>query len=430
MPPRRVTSIAAHAAPARDAAWRRAEVAALAALLFVLPILEAPKNVLVVVFFAIWLARRFSGGAGATRRLDAAELAALSLLAVAAISTAINRPYPNQLKGIKDVLCYTLLFVFVYRSRFSTGEKALFAHAAVWGVVAGLAWGVADVWRGRHANLELHSVGVVTHSALYVGIVVAIAFWMVVAPLLRHSPGSPRGRAWPLWIIVLLVLLVGLFAMGSRGSVLAIGAAFGALGLLIRDWHVRGTTAAALVTAFVAVLIMPNAFQQSRLVSKVSQLATTHELNKSDRIRFAMWRIAVAQITQGGAPLFGNGPRNFSGIAVDRLHFDRPLAVPVSTLNHAHNWALNTLVEQGVAGLVALVWFLAMVARALAAQWRADQWARWPWSAAVAALIIPIVGGTFGTPWYQEHVWLAMILFGLALAPDGPPDAGRAGAPP
>jgi hypothetical protein len=245
------------------------------------------------------------------------------------------------------VLCYTLLFVFVYRSRFST-EKALL-HAPPSG-----AWwpGWHGAWPtcgGRHANLELHSVGVVTHSALYVGIVVAIAFGMVVAPLLRPSPGSPRGRAWPLWIIVLLVLLVGLFAMGSRGSVLAIGAAFGALGLLIRDWHVRGTTAAALVTAFVAVLIMPNAFQQSRLVSKVSQLATTHELNKSDRIRFAMWRIAVAQITQGGAPLFGNGPRNFSGIAVDRLHFDRPLAVPVSTLNHAHNWALNTLVEQGVA---------------------------------------------------------------------------------
>jgi len=130
--------------------------------------------------------------------------------------------------------------------------------------------------------------------------------------------------------------------------------------------------------------------------------------------------VGIAQVMQGNKLLFGVGPRNFSGIELSKLRFDEPLNLPGNKLTHAHNMFLNKLVEEGIFGLIALLTFFLFPARALVRDWRAYRWKNWLWLSGMGALVVPIVSGSFGTPWYNEHALLAMIILALYLSSRNP----------
>jgi len=162
-------------------------------------------------------------------------------------------------------------------------------------------------------------------------------------------------------------------------------------------------------------------FDQRRIVSRVMQV------DESDSERISHWRVGIAQVTQGNTLLFGVGPRNFSGITLGKLHFDKPLNFTRNTLTHAHNMFLNKLVEEGIFGLIAILAFFLFPARALVRDWRADRWKTWLWLSSMGALVVPIVSGSFGTPWYNEHALLAMVIFAMYLSSRNPEDIAPGG---
>ena len=411
---------------------RRVGFLLLCILLVVLPILEAPKNLALGLFILVRLARAVAERDLGFRRLEPVEVAVMGLILAAGVSTFANWPFANGIKGLKDVLSYSIVFFIVYRERYTHAQKYLLAVMAAAGVTVGLIWGVVEIMQGKRYWLELHSVGVVTHSSIYVGVVLVMATGMALfAP---NSPGAGRrihrvreGRYW--WAVTVLLML-GLFAMASRGGILATGIALLlALSLLNRrDLWIAASVLVVLCVATVSML--PNVFDQSRIVAKITQMAFQRELHESDSERMSYWRVGVAQVTQGNTLLFGVGPRNFSGIQLDKLRFDEPLNLPGNRLPHAHNMFLNKLVEEGIFGLVAMLVFFIFPARALVQDWRADRWKNWLWLSGMGAMVTPIVSGFFGTPWYNEHALLAMIILALYLSSRGPedivaPDAGN-----
>jgi len=401
---------------------RRLEFPLLCMLLLALPILEAPKNLALALFILIRVARAIAERTFSFRSLEPVELAVLGLILVAAASTFVNWPFPNGDKGLKDVLSYSIVFLIVYRERYTHAQKYLLAVMVAAGVAVGLIWGVVEIMQGKRSFLELHSVGVVTHSSIYVGVVLVMAVGMALFAHDDPSTGDKgrrihEGRYW--WAVAALLML-GLFAMASRGGILATGVALLlALSLLKRrDLWIAVPLLVVLCVATVSML--PNVFDQGRIVSRVTQMLFQRKLPESDSERISNWRVGIAQVTQGNTLLFGVGPRNFSGIELSKLRFEEPLNLSGNKLTHAHDMFLNKLVEEGVLGLTAMLAFFAFPARALIRDWRADRWKNWLWLSGMGALVVPIVSGSFGTPWYNEHAWLAMIIIALYLSSRNP----------
>jgi len=83
------------------------------------------------------------------------------------------------------------------------------------------------------------------------------------------------------------------------------------------------------------------------------------------------------------------------------------------------------LVEEGFLGLAAMLLFFGIVILGFVRDIHSSQQTSWKWYAGVGALVVPCVAGLFGTPWYQEHALLAMMVLALSLAPSLPKAAGQ-----
>ncbi|HKC54161.1 MAG TPA: O-antigen ligase family protein [Burkholderiales bacterium] len=401
---------------------KRLEFLLLCILLMVLPILEAPKNIALALFILIRVARAFAEGSSSFRRPEPVEWAVWGLVLAAAASTVVNWPFANADKGLKDVLSYSIVFLIVYRERYTPMQKYLLIVMSAAGVMVGLIWGIVQIMQGKRAVLELHSVGVVTHSSIYLGVAVVMALGMALfaGDEMHDRDRDSRVRERRYWWVILSLFLLGIFAMASRAGLLSTGVALLLALLLIRRKELWLAMSLLVIACAAAVWALPNVFDQARILPKVTEMVVERKLHESDSIRISNWRVGFAQISQGGTLLFGVGPRNFAGIDLSKLRFDRPLDLPDNKLTHAHNLFLNKLVEEGIFGLAAMLTFFVFVASALFRDWRADRWNNWPWLACMGALVVPIVSGTFSTPWYNEHALLAMILFAVYLSSRNP----------
>jgi O-antigen ligase len=387
----------------------RLEIILLCILVFVLPTMESPKTIAALLFMAMWIMNRFTGLRKIQlRRPDLMETCVLFLIFTAAMSTAVNWPFQNGLKGLKDTLFYSGVFLCIYNSNYSDRQKYAIAVFAVLGVLIGLVWGIIEIGEGKRSLLELHSVGIVTQSAIYVGMTVILAFSVLIS-------GAARQKHFAFWISALGVMAVGLFFMASRGAIVATAVAFIVLCFSFKAKKVLFVVIPLIGALLFLMSYSPDWFDQKRLVGKINQYAAKQELPESDKERISMWRIGIARFMQGDSMLFGIGPRNFSSIDVSKLNLEG-LYLLDKRLKHAHNIFLTQLVEEGITGLCALVLFFAVIASIIVKDYREQNWRNWAWSSAVGALLVPIIGGSFNTPWKQEHALLSMILLGMYLS--------------
>jgi O-antigen ligase len=383
----------------------------------VLPILEAPKNLVLFLLLVVWVAQRVISGDFRLRRPDIIEVSLLTLLGASVASTAFNWPLVNGLKGLKDIFSQVFVFWLVYRAAYSERQQLRIVEMVAVGVMIGLAWGIADVARGRLVQLEFHSAGIVTQSAVYLGIALSTAFSVAWTRSMMTTSSFRVASAETLWWPAMAIMLVCLFLMGSRGAILAILVTGIIYALAIGRRSLWFAIAGFAISGAVLTAVLPDWFSQSRWLTKTHEMALTQRLVQADQERYDNWRIAASRIAQGDALVFGIGPNNFAAIDHTKMSFDPPLVIGAGRLNHAHNLFLNKLVEEGVIGLAALLFFFGVVVTRLVRDRRTGHWRRWPWFAAIGALAVPVIAGLFNTPWYQEHALLAMILLAIYLSP-------------
>ena len=405
-----------------SAVWRerlaRAEYLLLCGLALVLPILETPKHLIIFLLLVTWIVHRAMNRDLVFQRPDLVEASLLFLLVATVLSTAANWPFVNGPKGLKDILVQCFVFWAIYRARFSEKQQARLAIWIVIGVMIGIPWGIADVFMGLRSQLQFHSAGVVTQSALYLGIV----FVMTLSIAWHMTDSSPAGASrWRvrLWWAACAVMLGALFLMGSRGPLAATILVTLLLVITARSkslrWKGLMYTVLGLLLVGVAVsLALPGRFAQERAVVKTQEMLSGR-LSASDQERYDNWRIALRHIARGDDLVLGIGPRNYSAIDRTRMQFDPPLVIGSGHLNHAHNLFLTKLVEEGAVGLMSLLFFFGAVGARLVRDFRQGACGRWQWFAATGALGVPVLVGLVGTPWYQEHALLAMMLLAMYL---------------
>lgn len=394
--------------------FARTEYVLICVLALVLPILEGPKNLAILLLLLTWISHRIVARDVALRRPDWVEASLLFILAACILSTVFNWPLVNGPKGLKDILVQVFVFWFLYRAGYSERQYLVIAAMVVLGVLIGLGWGILEVAQGQRGQLQFHSAGIVTQSSIYLGVVLAVAFsvaWFRLSALSEiHILRSPIT-----WWLSVVIMLVGLFLMASRGAILAVLVTCIIYAVVIKRRSVWLSFVGALVVVAVIAVLLPDRFGQSRWLSKTQEMSTTGQLVSADLERVDNWRIAIARIAQGDALVLGIGPRNFAAIDPSTMELDPPLRIR-GRLNHAHNLFLNKLVEEGIVGLSAMLFFFGLVVMNLVRDYRTRVWRRWQWGAAIGALVVPVVAGSVNTPWYQEHALLAMMLLAVYLS--------------
>ncbi len=398
--------------------FARIEYALVCVFALVLPIMEAPKNLAVLLLLLTWVVHRIVARDVTLRRPDWVEASLLLMLGASIASTAVNWPLVNGLKGLQHTVMQVLVFWLIYRAAHSERQQLRLIEMVVAGVMIGLVWGIVEYAQGRHEHLRLHSVGGVIESAAYLGIALATTFSIAWARTIEVSAARVV-RPATLWWAATAIMLVGLFLMGNRGAILAVFVAGVVYALAIgrRSFWLGIVGGMALVALLTTML--PDWFSHKAWLAKTREMTTTGQLTlaMSDRERIDHWRVGVARIAQGDTLVLGIGPHNSVTIDYSKMEFDPPLLPISERLLHMHNMFLTKLVEEGIVGLAAMLFFFSIVTVRLVRDRRRGEWRHWRWFAAVGALTTSIIAGQVGPRWHQEHALLVMIVLAIYFAP-------------
>ena len=371
--------------------WRRrAELGALVALCFFLPLYEAPKGIAWLVYVVVWIANRFHerdfGG-----RWDGWDTLIAAWLASGFVVAPFAALHGNEWRAPLDIVRYGAVFWMVKRTRFDEREVRIVLGTLLASTLVGLAMGYEKIWAGKTAALSLNSVGHVNHSAIYLAIILGICVaWLFT--------GERRVLATAASVLVLVSVVV----TASRG---AVGVALVTIVLLAVAFWRRSRVPALVALGVVLVCVLFALAGGTEVFEKHEALV---KANNPLAYRQEVWQFAWTAWLQH--PWFGAGMDNF-GLVVDSSH--RAL------YPHGHSLYLNTLAERGVVGALALF--------AVLAAWAVTLWRRFPpaaapaldwvlWGGAATALFVSAAVGAVNTTLHHEHGLLAVLLLGLWLA--------------
>ncbi|MBS0337383.1 MAG: O-antigen ligase family protein [Proteobacteria bacterium] len=388
------------------------ELITLYAFALVLPMLEAPKNLLWVLYAVLWIVNRARKGGfgGAWTRWDTAILVwIVSGYGAAAFAGVHNSEWLSAF----DILRYGTVLWMLKRSGYDPAALNRLLFCIIAGTAAALARGGYELWFTKeHATLGLNSVGHVNHSAIYVAITfIATVAWSRAA----WGHASLAGRI--LGLILNAGFVLALFVMASRG---AVGAAFiAALAFLVvysmrAGKHLKSVLVIAAISVGIVLVAKPQVIEKNEARVKENLFLA---------YRDGIWRAGFEAWRQ--FPVFGVGMGNFGRIDLQLLeewsHARGGVldSKQISLASHGHSLYVNTLAERGAVGLLALLAVLAMWAWDLARRVPrpnspAIQWAYW--GGALGAWLIATIVGMVNTTLHHEHALISMLLLGGWLA--------------
>ena len=389
----------------------RLEHAALVALAVVLPVFEAPKNLLWLLYLALWLANRARARdfGGPWDRWDTLIVLWIASAQAAVVFAGLGAEW----RAGFDVLRYTTVLWAMKRSRYPESVLAALLVALAAGTLLALGWGYYRILlTTEHRYLGLKSVGHVNHSAIYLAVafgatLIATRAWW------RHAAAPWRVGG----LLCTLLFAVSLFVMQSRA---AVGAAMAVAVVLLLVYTVRHRRPMRRLALGAAILVGIGLAVKPEVVEK-----NYLQIERSGTLlafREGIWHAGL--LAWRDFPLFGVGVHSWGRITAERLETSaakrgEKLDPGLLFSSHGHSLYLNTLVERGVVGLAAvlaiLVWWAVALVRSLPGAAASPlSWSYWGGSA--AAWMVAVIVGLVNTTLHHEHALLSMLLLGGWLA--------------
>ena len=386
------------------------ELALLGLMVLALPSLEAPKNIFLVFYVVVAMFRQISNKSTSWQFWDWLFLLCIGSAFLSAMFAGITPG--DEWKGFRVLVTYVSVGWLVSRANYSKTEMAWLFTAAVIGVIPPLIWGYCQyLLLHTKRDLQLHSVGHVNHSAIYLAIIFGAS---VGASLSLWQNASMKIR------IVLLslsaFLLLALFVGDSRGA-LGISTLLALVLITVLSkqtkikWFAYGTLA---ISAVLAVTL------HASIVTK--QLG----LQKQDLIlsyRDKVWNVSLE--ASRFYPVLGIGLDNWKLIKPEDIKKSVEARNKVYNpdtyyfAGHSHNLYLTALVERGYLGLSILLLLMFAWIRQLYKSFaltRSDAVAAYLWAGSFSAWIVTFGVGTVNTTLHHEHGILAFLFLGLYLS--------------
>ena len=386
----------------------RLELAALIGLAAVLPLLEGPKNLLWGLYLIAWVANRVRARdfGGPWDRWDSV-IAAWIAAAFAAVAFA---GLAAEWRDCVDVVRYGSVLWLMKRSRYSERVLVALLVALAAGTVAALALGYYRILlTTSYQFLGLKSVGHVNHSAIYLAIALGAtlmatrAWWRSSAPAWRIAG-----------LVTTILFAVSLFVMQSRA---AVGAAIVMAAVLLLAYAVRHRRGMRRLALAAAVLTGVGLAAKPEVVEK--NYVQVERSGTLLAFRENIWRAGL--LGWRDHPVFGVGVHSWGEINEQVLvksaqrRGEAPDLEGLMYSSHGHSLYLNTLVEQGVVGLAAmlavlLLWLVELARRIPGAAAPPLEWTYW--GGAAAAWMVAVIVGLVNTTLHHEHALISMLLLG------------------
>lgn len=388
------------------------EFYSLVALIIFVPLLEAPKNILWVVFVFSWLINRIRdknfGGAW-----DAWDSLIGFWIFSGYLISAFAGLHGSEWGGANDILRYGSILWAIKRSGYSRIELRWLLVAIAFSTLIALAGALWNLFVTHSKQaLELNSVGHVNHSAIYL----AISFGALLSLILAFWEKSNFGLR-TFGIFLSLLFAISIFISESRAAVgvsLLTSLFLGLAWLRRSRFPLVILLAAATLLSGGAYLSQINVVQKQEYHAKGGTVLASRDL---------IWNMAL--VAWHKYPVFGVGMHNYSQINIDKIEpwlgeSGKPFVKSeYAGSSHAHSLYITSLAERGLIGTgillgILLAWFLWLIRFLPKADDEDLAWALWGGS--FSAFFVTVSIGLVNTTLHHEHAILSTMLLGMWLS--------------
>lgn len=373
-----------------------------------LPSLEAPKNIFLICYVTLSSIGLIINRRGLKwDKWDSMFL----ILMLSGFASTIFAGMPNQSewKGFGVLLTMLSVGWLLSKSTLSKRKRDLLVTSLVFGAIPPTILGLINyILLHNASHLQLHSVGHVNHSAIYLSMVFGTSLGLLFSK-------NPDWFKKTLYTLTSIFFLTALILTESRAAVGVGFLTYAILSLFI----FKNIKSKFLSIAFMSTVIMIIVAFDTGVIQK--------ELNNQKRGdilggRQEIWNVSfeAARIS----PLFGLGMSNTANIRqedIKRSVENRHLLFKSSDYifqGHSHSLYLTALVDRGILGLLATLYFMYLWASTL----KKSFWLMSKntekivfWAGSMSAWISTFIIGTVNTTFHHEHGILACILLGLHL---------------
>ena len=383
-----------------------------------LPSVEGPKNIFLVGYLVtrvIFEVQQFKAG---FRHWGPWDSLFLTIVFTAFLSTVFaGFSELEEWKGYKVLLTAILTGWLLSRAHYTKHQYHNLFKLIVLSTIPPLAWGLYEnlVIHSRE-TLEIHSVGHVNHSAIYLVMIFGASLGWFLSQY--HAKKNEIGLSWKNILLGALALLffISLIIGQSRGAFgIAVLLALSLLFLLGKTkWVKIGG-----VAVIIAILILTVTLKTNIIQKQITNTENNNILSFRDRV----WNVSLE--ASRFYPVFGIGLSNWHFINLD--HLKKSVEARGETFNpehyyfpgHSHNLYLSALVERGIVGLVVTFLFMAAWIRKLI---KTFNWARksneatYLWAGSLSAWFATFGIGLVNTTFHHEHAILACLFLALHLS--------------
>jgi O-antigen ligase len=387
------------------------ELTFLSLFLAFLPSLEAPKNIFLASYLITALYRQSQLP---TLKWSIWDLVFLSLI----FSSFLSALFPgvtggSEWKGFRGMLLWMTFGWTLFRSDYNENEKKYLFIFAILMTLPPLVWGLMQyLFLHTKEALELHSVGHVNHSAIYLCMMAGASLSFLLSQL-----QAARKKYIFTAALLFIFLAISVIITDSRG-------AFGIAFLLIYSMFLLSKVSVktkilslALLSTFLVtiVFIMP-----APVIEKQISNQKNHQILAS---RDRVWRTAFELVRIN--PSLGIGGGNWSN--VDKNQIKSSVESRFETFNaedylleagHPHNIYLANLVDRGILGLITFLIFKAnwlIILIKSYKKYNQDSKAMLFIMGSFSAWTTIFGIGFVNTTFHHENALLALFFFGLHL---------------
>jgi len=394
------------------------DIIMLSLMIVSLPSVEGPKNIFLVGYLITRLISEvIQFKKGIWQWIDWDSIFAMVVFTALLSTIFAGFSGLEEWKGYKVLLTAILTGWFLSRSHYSNNQYQLLFKLIILSTLLPLVWGLYE-YLVIHSKktLEIHSVGHVNHSAIYLVMIFgATLAWCLSQFNAKKEKVALNGQTIPL-ILLSLLFFISLIIGQSRG---AFGIAI-LLGVMLVFLLAKNKAIKILgVLSIGSILILTLALNTS-IVQKQNRNQENHNVLA---FRDRAWNVSLEAARF--YPILGIGMSNWHFITLDQLKTSLEKRGEIFDPEnyhfggHAHNLYLSALVERGIIGLMATLVFMIAWIRQLI---KTFHWAKkskdtsYLWGGSFSAWVATFGIGFVNTTFHHEHAILACLFLGIYLS--------------
>ena len=384
-----------------------------------LPSLEAPKNIFLVGYLLTRVFSEILEWEKRTIKWNDWDSLFFAIIFTAFLSTIFaGMPHLEEWKGYGVLLTAILTGWVLSRAQYSRENYQGLFKLIVLGAVPPLLWGLYQYFITQtKGSIELHSVGHVNHSAIYLVMIFGASLgWLLsYLGLDKFKMKIPNLHILAVGVLS-LIFIICLIMSQSRG-------AYGVsifLALVIFLCLGKSKKIKLFGSILIVLIVLLSIILKTGVIEKqIANQEAKNVLSSRDKV----WNVSLEAYRF--SPILGIGLSNWHFITLDQLKksvegrrekFD---ANNYLFPGHSHNLYLSALVERGIIGLLVTLSFMLFWLRHIV---KTYDWATKSqestrlWSGSLAAWASTFVIGLVNTTFHHEHAILACLFLGIYLS--------------